>query len=56
MILSSPIRSKQKYYRSFVAKLQFVATWIRFDFSFAVSQLARYCVQCVRASSGPSVG
>ncbi len=34
---------KQKYYRSFVAKLQFAATWIRFDISFAVSQLARYC-------------
>ena len=34
---------KQKYYRSFVAQLQFVATWIRFDISFAVSQLARYC-------------
>ena len=32
---------KQKYYRSFVAKLQFAATWIRFDISFAVSQLAR---------------
>ena len=34
---------KQKYYSSFVAKLQFAATWIRFDISFAVSQLARYC-------------
>ena len=34
---------KQKYYRSFVAKLQFAATWIRSDISFAVSQLARFC-------------
>ncbi len=34
---------KQKYYRSFVAKLQFAATWIQFDISFAVSQLARFC-------------
>ena len=29
---------KQKLYRSFAAKLQFAATWIRFDISFAVSQ------------------
>ena len=34
---------KQKYCRSFVAKLQFAATWILFDILFAVSQLARYC-------------
>ncbi len=26
---------KQKHYRSFAAKLQFAATWIRFDISFA---------------------
>ncbi len=30
----------QKICRSFVAKLQFVASWIRFDISFAESQLA----------------
>ena len=35
-----PDPSKQKFYRSFVAKLQFAASWIRFDISFAVSQLA----------------
>ncbi len=35
--------AKQKIYRYFVAKLQFVAPWIRFDISFAVSQLARFC-------------
>ena len=34
---------KQKYYRSFVATLQFAATWVRFDISFSVSQLARFC-------------
>ena len=34
-----PYLLKQKYYRSFVAKLQFAATWILFDISFAVSQL-----------------
>ena len=39
--LPDPLR--QKYYRSFVAKLQFAAKWILFDISFAVSQLARYC-------------
>jgi hypothetical protein len=38
-----PDPTKQKYYRSFVAKLQFAATWIRFDISFAVSQLASFC-------------
>ncbi len=31
-----PDPSKQKFYRSFVAKLQFTASWIRFDISFAV--------------------
>jgi hypothetical protein len=34
---------KQKFYRSFVAKLQFAASWIRFDISFTVSQIARFC-------------
>ncbi len=38
-----PNPTKQKYYRSFVVKLQFAATWIQFDISFAVSQLARFC-------------
>jgi hypothetical protein len=35
-----PDSRKQMFYRSFVAKLQFAATWIRFDISFAVAQLA----------------
>jgi hypothetical protein len=38
-----PDTRKQKFYQSFIAKLQFTATWIRFDISFAVAQLARYC-------------
>ncbi len=38
-----PYPLKQKYYRLFVAKLQFAATWIQFDISFLVSQLARFC-------------
>ena len=43
---------KQKYYRSFVANLQFAATWVRFDISFAVSQLARYCASAGHSSMG----
>ncbi len=30
----------QNYYRSFVAKLQFAATWVRIDIALTVSQLA----------------
>ncbi len=45
----TPDPRKQKYYRSFIAKLQFAASWIRFDTCFAVSTLARFC-----ASAGPS--
>ncbi len=44
-----PDPRKQKFYCSFVAKLQFAATWVRFDITFAVSQLARFC-----ASAGSS--
>ena len=32
-----------------LARLQFAATWVRFDTSYAVGQLARFC-----ASAGPS--
>ena len=46
-----PDPRKQKFYRLFVAKLQFTATWIRFDISFAVAQLARFC-----ASAGKHIG
>ncbi len=38
-----PDQRKQKYYRSFVAKLQFAATWVCIDIEFTVSQLARFC-------------
>ncbi len=38
-----PDPSKQKFYRSSVAKFQFAASRIRFDISSAVSQLARFC-------------
>jgi hypothetical protein len=38
-----PDPRKQKFYRSFAAKPQFAAAWIRFDISFAVAQLARFC-------------
>ena len=31
-----------KFFRSFVMKLQYVATWVRFDISFTVSQLASH--------------
>ncbi len=38
-----PDPRKQKFYSPFVAKLQFTATWVRFDIAFTVSQLARFC-------------
>ena len=44
-----PDPRKQKYYCSFVAKLQFSTSWIRFNIAFSVSSLARFC-----ASAGPS--
>ena len=43
-----PDQRKQKYYRSFTAKLQFAASWIRFDIAYPVSSLACFC-----ASAGP---
>jgi hypothetical protein len=45
----TPDPKEQKIYRSFVAKIQFVANWVRHDVSFAASQLARFC-----ASAGVS--
>ena len=45
--LPDPI--KQKHYRSFTAKVQFAAYWVRFDISYTAAQLARFCV-----SAGPS--
>ncbi len=43
-------QQRQKNNRSFIAKLQFTASWIRFDTSFAVS-LATRALFC--ASAGP---
>ncbi len=44
----TPDPKEQKVYRSFVAKTQFVANWIRYDIFFAASQLARFCASaCV---------
>jgi hypothetical protein len=34
----TPDLKEQKIYRSFVAKIQFVANWARYDASFAASQ------------------
>jgi hypothetical protein len=45
----TPDPRKQKYHRSFVAKRRFAASWIRFDISYTISTLARFC-----ASAGPS--
>ncbi len=45
----TPDPKEQKMYRSFVAKIQFVANWVRYDVSFAASQSARFC-----ASAGVS--
>jgi hypothetical protein len=39
----TPDLKEQKIYRSFVEKIQFVANWVRYDVSFAASQLARFC-------------
>ena len=48
-IPESPDPRKQKQYRLFVAKLQFAATWIWFDISFVVSQLAQFCASAGEA-------
>ena len=45
----TPDLVKQKVYRSFVAKLQFAASWVRCDIAFTASKMARFC-----ASAGPS--
>ena len=45
----SPDPVRQKIFRSFTAKLQFAATWVRCNIAFTASQLARFC-----ASAGPS--
>lgn len=45
----TPDPRQQKVYRSFVAKLQFAATWTRCDIAYPAAQLARFC-----ASAGAS--
>jgi hypothetical protein len=45
-LVSGP--KKQSIYRLIVARLQYAATWVRFDISYTVAQLARSC-----ASAGP---
>ena len=45
----TPDQREQKVYRSFVAKLQFAATWTRCDISYSAAQLVRFC-----ASAGVS--
>ena len=40
---------RKTFFRSFVMKLQFVATWVRFDISFTAGQLASHA-----ANPGPS--
>ena len=44
-----PDKQKQAFYRSMVARFQFAETWVRFDISYTVGQLARFC-----ASAGSS--
>jgi hypothetical protein len=39
----TPDPREQKVYCSFVAKLQFAASWIRCDIAYTASQLARLC-------------
>ena len=43
-----PGKKRQAFYRSMVVLLQFAATWVRFDISYAFGHLARFC-----ASAGP---
>ena len=45
----TPDPKELKFYRSMRAKVHFVAHWIRFDVSYTVAQLARFC-----ASAGVS--
>ncbi len=40
---SIPNPRKQTFYKSFEAKLHFAAAWIRFEISFVVLQLAKFC-------------
>ena len=39
----APDPVKQKFYRMMVAKIQFLAHWVRFDIAYPAAQLARFC-------------
>ena len=38
-----PDKKRQAFYSSMVALLQFGATWVRFDISYTIGHLARFC-------------
>ncbi len=46
----APETPDPKIYPSFVAKIQFVANWVRYDDSFAATQLARFCASAAGVS------
>ena len=52
----SPDPVRQKLYRSFTAKLQFAATWVRCDIAFTASQLARFCASAALGGTAPRDG
>ncbi len=41
--LAAPDPVKQKFYCMMVAKIQFLAHWVRFDIAYLAAQLARFC-------------
>ena len=49
----TPDPREQKAYRSFIAKIQFAAHWIRYDVSFSTAQLARFCASALGSSPSP---
>ncbi len=52
----TPDPKEQKTYRSFVGKIQFVVNSVRYDVSFAASQLARFCASAAMISRHISLG
>jgi hypothetical protein len=44
---ATPDPRRQTHYRLMIATLQFAETWMRFDITFAISQLARFVLQQV---------
>ncbi len=39
----APNPVKQKFYSMMVAKIQFLARWVRFDIAYQAAQLAIFC-------------